>query len=93
MEHNPIDKCVICGKDTPYRFNDHIDRRIGYVEGAGQGCFQPTMCSSQKKNRSVLCIPEQIVYDTPNDQELGEKVRNIYWEAMDAKKQFEKNKS
>lgn len=81
MEHNPIDKCVICGKDTPYRFNDHIDTRIGYVEGAGQGCFQPTMCSSQKKSNNVLCIPEQMVYDTPNDQELGEKVRNIYWEA------------
>lgn len=36
--NNPIDKCVICDKDTEYKFNDHIDFRYGYVEGAGQCC-------------------------------------------------------
>jgi hypothetical protein len=39
-----IDKCVICGKDTPYLETTHIDLRVGYVEGGGQGCFQPTVC-------------------------------------------------
>jgi hypothetical protein len=38
------DKCVICGKETPYLRNTHIDYRIGYVEGAGQGCFNPNEC-------------------------------------------------
>ena len=38
------DKCVICGKETPYTRNTHIDMRIGYVEGGGQGCFQPNQC-------------------------------------------------
>lgn len=38
------DKCVICGKESPYNKNTHIDLRIGYVEGGGQGCFQPNIC-------------------------------------------------
>lgn len=38
------DKCVICGKESPYSKNTHIDFRIGYVEGAGQNCFQPNIC-------------------------------------------------
>jgi hypothetical protein len=39
------DKCVICGKTSPYYINTHIDFRIGYVEGAGQGCFQSKVCN------------------------------------------------
>ncbi len=38
------DKCVICGKETPYLKSTHIDYRIGYVEGGGQGCYQPNDC-------------------------------------------------
>ena len=38
------DKCVICGKETPYAKSTHIDLREGYVEGAGQGCYQPNEC-------------------------------------------------
>lgn len=38
------DKCVICGKESPYTKNTHIDLRIGYVEGGGQGCYQPNIC-------------------------------------------------
>lgn len=38
------DKCVICGKETPYSRNTHIDLRVGYVEGGGQGCYQPNIC-------------------------------------------------
>ena len=34
------DKCVICGKETIYPKNTHIDMRVGYVEGAGQLCFE-----------------------------------------------------
>jgi hypothetical protein len=85
MEHNPIEKCVVCGKDTPYRFNDHIDTRYGYVEGSGQGCYQPNVCSM---NKGTLCIPELMVYDTPNDQELGKKVRSIYWETKQVQDRF-----
>lgn len=43
-DENEYDKCVICGKETPYLISTHIDLRRGYVEGGGQGCFQPTQC-------------------------------------------------
>ena len=39
-----LDKCVICGKESPYLRSTHIDLRVGYVEGGGQGCFQPNEC-------------------------------------------------
>ena len=39
------DKCVICGKETPYLRSTHIDLRVGYVEGGGQGCYQPNECN------------------------------------------------
>lgn len=32
------DKCVLCGKETPYTKNVHIDLRKCYVEGCGQLC-------------------------------------------------------
>jgi len=42
--HNGYDKCVVCGKISPYKTMTNIDLRIGYVEGAGQGCFQVNLC-------------------------------------------------
>jgi len=39
------DKCVVCGKVSPYKTTTHIALRVGYVEGAGQGCFQPNSCN------------------------------------------------
>jgi hypothetical protein len=41
---NGYDKCIICGKVSPYMTSTHIDFRIGYVDGAGQGCFQVNLC-------------------------------------------------
>lgn len=41
------DKCVICGKESPYSKNTHIDLRVGYVEGAGQSCWQPENCGKK----------------------------------------------
>ena len=34
-----IESSVQCGEPTLYRITDHIDTRIGYVEGAGQLCI------------------------------------------------------
>jgi hypothetical protein len=39
-----LDKCVICGKESPYLHSTHVDLRVGYVDGGGQGCFQPIEC-------------------------------------------------
>jgi hypothetical protein len=33
------DKCISCKKETLYDTTDHIDFRLGYVEGAGQLCL------------------------------------------------------
>jgi len=38
------DRCVICGKETPYLRSTNIYDREGYVEGGGQGCYQPHIC-------------------------------------------------
>lgn len=38
------DRCIICGNETPYLRSTNINERIGYVEGAGQSCFQPNIC-------------------------------------------------
>ena len=40
--------CLFCGKLSPYTFSTHIDMREGYIEGVGQGCFEPEKCL--KKN-------------------------------------------
>ena len=34
------DKCVRCGKITTYKKTDNIIFRSGYIEGAGQLCFE-----------------------------------------------------
>lgn len=39
------DYCIVCGKVSPYKRDYHVDWRIGYVDGAGQGCFQPRVCN------------------------------------------------
>ena len=44
VKPDTFDKCVICGKETPYLRSTHIDLREGYVEGGGQGCYQPNIC-------------------------------------------------
>lgn len=32
------DKCVLCGKETPYEKETHVDMRRGYYDGCGQTC-------------------------------------------------------
>ena len=33
-----FDLCVKCGEKTVYKKTDHVDKRMGYIEGAGQLC-------------------------------------------------------
>jgi hypothetical protein len=63
------DKCIMCGAETPYEFETHIDYRIGYVEGAGQTC-----------PRGCVSIPQSTILDTPNDFELGGLVRKLFYQ-------------
>ena len=68
------DKCIMCSKETQYDITTHIDHRIGYIEGAGQLCLK---CYNGEED--TLEISMDIVSSTPNDQELGAKVRELYW--------------
>ena len=91
MENNPIEHCVICGAETPYRFNEHIDYRFNYVEGAGQLCSE---CGNKDQEvitevdplgtsnpaHMLILVDETTILYTPNNTELGAKVRKIYWD-------------
>jgi hypothetical protein len=74
------DNCIMCGVETPYEFETHIDMRVGYIEGAGQLCSK---CYSRGSDREHMLIPAHMIYNTPNDAELGAKVREIYWLSKD----------
>ena len=71
------DKCILCGKDSPYEMDVNIDYRHGYIEGAGQLC---TNCYQNGTNREMITIPKNMVLDNPNDQLLGAAVRRFYYE-------------
>jgi len=90
-QKNPIEKCIICGVDTQYRFRTPIDFRYNYVEGAGQLCSKcyhfDTISVTKDENpipldshRQLFTVSEYTVLSTPNDMELGAKVRQLYWE-------------
>jgi hypothetical protein len=74
---NEFEHCIMCGVETAVKIGTHIDMRYGYIEGAGQLCSK---CYSGGTDRNHLAIPEHIIYNTPNDQELGAKVRKLYFE-------------
>lgn len=76
-EKGEYDTCIMCGVETPYRRNVPIDLRTGYIEGAGQLCSK---CYNRGTNHNNIIIPEWLVENTPNDQELGGEVRKIYWD-------------
>jgi len=39
MKKTKKDKCVVCGKESIYDEDTHIDKRTCYVEGMGQVCL------------------------------------------------------
>ena len=79
-EQNPFDlyeDCIMCGKKTTVSKTTHIDFRDGYIEGAGQLCIK---CWNKGTERRHMTVPMNLVYDTPNDAELGAAVRRLYHE-------------
>lgn len=82
-----FETCITCGKLTNVRKDTHIDYRTGYIEGAGQQCYS---CWSGKPIPGTICIPGKEVRETPNDADLGEKVRKIYWDTWEVTKQKSK---
>ena len=47
------DKCVSCGELTLYNKHDHVDFRIGYIEGCGQLCLECYDNIYVKKNKNL----------------------------------------
>lgn len=90
-----FDVCVVCGKPSHEPKDKHVDFRTGYVEGSGQVCLDCYKRGSSE-GRELFTFPKYIVEQTPNDADLGRKVRTEYWqqkEKMDSyKKQFEGKK-
>jgi hypothetical protein len=74
---NEYDHCVLCGVETAYKRSTHIDMRHGYIEGAGQLCPN---CYSRGTEHGAIAVDYNTILGTPNDQELGAKVRKLYWE-------------
>ena len=72
------DHCVLCGVETPYDYNTHVDMRLGYIDGVGQLCSN---CWDKGTNRNHIAIPEYLITSNPNDQILGSKVRELYFES------------
>ena len=99
FKNNPIEKCVICGEPTQYRFNDHIDYRFNYIEGAGQLCvkcgdkgykeindpYEIEPLGTSNPAHMLILVDETTIVYTPNDAELGAKVRKIYWDLKQEK--------
>lgn len=73
-----IEYCISCGDETPYTIDTHIDFRYGYIKGVGQLC---RICfHGTPKETTHLSVPKSIIRDTPNNAELGAKVRHLYHE-------------
>lgn len=71
------EKCLSCGVETPYEFDTHIEYRTNYIVGMGQLC---RICSNNELEPvSHLMVPFHIIKDIPNDMELGEKIRQLYY--------------
>jgi hypothetical protein len=77
IKTDKFDYCILCGVETAYKRSTHIDMRIGYIEGAGQLC---PSCYSRGTEHGAIAVDYNIILGTPNDQELGAKVRKLYWE-------------
>jgi hypothetical protein len=83
------DTCIMCGVETPYDFETHIDLRYGYIEGAGQLCEKcyegkTEFISTEeimRRRTTLITVSEEDVLNTPNDSELGALVRRRYWES------------
>jgi len=71
----------MCDAETQYNISDNINLRYGYIEGMGQLC---PSCY-QGSSRSSMIVDHRTILDTPNDAELGMKIRRSYHESLSIK--------
>ena len=68
------DLCVLCGAETQYTKDTHVDMRIGYIDGAGQLCVD---CFGKQIKDIVeyeLPTPEIIAYQNKKLDELSKSL-------------------
>ena len=51
------DKCILCGEETPYKKNEHIDFRDFYIYGVGQLCRK---CFDESLHERVNSLPHSL---------------------------------
>jgi hypothetical protein len=78
------DICILCGNETSYEFETHVDMRVGYIDGAGQLCSNCYEKGDQS-SRELMTIPMSMILQYPNDMELGGKIREMYWDIQNNK--------
>lgn len=78
MKNSNYETCIICGKLTNIPVDTYIEYRYGYVEGAGQCCRECYLGG----NKDIITLPVKMVQNTPNNEELGAKVRDLYWDLL-----------
>jgi hypothetical protein len=76
-EFDMFEQCIMCGEETTVLKTTHIDFRYGYVDGAGQLCRDCYL----KEDINLITVNSRTIIDTPNDSELGAKVREMYWDS------------
>ena len=70
------ENCILCGVETPYDFDTNVELRNHYIEGLGQLC---RFCYNEGSvPKSHILIPISTIIDTPNDMELGKKIRHSF---------------
>ena len=79
INNDIYEDCILCGEKTTTLKTTHVDFRTGYIEGAGQLCRECYMKGSAE-GREHISIPKHFVKSYPNDAELGEKVRQFYYQ-------------
>ena len=89
----PNEICILCGEATNVDINTPIDFRFGYVEGAGQcceTCYNNTrfgasaeyVANTMRNRTTLITISAEDILNTPNDSELGAKIREKYWDSL-----------
>ena len=93
--NDQYETCVLCGAKTDILKSTHIDYRYGYVEGSGQcckDCYEKSNKTQENyindvmmRRLQLITISAEDIYNTPNDAELGAKLRQKYYSQFNVK--------
>tara|TARA_R100000008_G_scaffold63744_1_gene40912 strand:+ start:932 stop:1144 length:213 start_codon:yes stop_codon:yes gene_type:complete len=64
------DLCVICGEESLYDENEHVELRLGYIECVGQLCLD---CYEQTYMRLWYTLDPEVIQQHIEEAENAEK--------------------